>query len=52
MENMGVSCDVCECVHNVGSNKCDLPEIKVTENCATCNQTMETPHFCQSYEAK
>ena len=35
MENTGVRCDVCECRHNVGSNKCDLPEITVTERCAS-----------------
>lgn len=52
MENMGVICDVCECRHNVGSCKCDLPQIKVTE-CTTCSsQQVETPHYCQSFEKK
>jgi hypothetical protein len=53
MENTGVSCDVCECRHNVGCNKCDLPQIKVTEKCG-CNaaQAVETPHYCQNFDAK
>ena len=33
MENIGVTCDVCECSHNVSGCKCDLPQIKVTEQC-------------------
>ena len=41
MENTGVTCDVCECRHNVQNCKCDLPQIKV-----------ETPHYCQNYEKK
>lgn len=51
MENSGVICDVCECVHNIGCNKCNLAQIKVTEQCApgTC-QSVETPHFCQNYQ--
>ena len=36
MENKGVICDVCECRYNVGSCKCDLPQIKVTEHCDSC----------------
>ena len=52
MENEGVTCDVCECLHNVGSNKCDLTQIKVTEQCANCDQSISTPHFCQSFEEK
>ena len=36
MENIGVTCDVCECSHNVSGCKCDLPQIKVTEQC-TCD---------------
>ncbi|GJN65726.1 MAG TPA: DUF1540 domain-containing protein [Candidatus Faecalibacterium intestinipullorum] len=53
MENKGVICDVCECRYNVGSCKCDLPQIKVTEHCDSCaTQQMETPHFCQSFEKK
>ncbi len=52
MENMGVTCGVCECRHNVGCCKCDLPQIKVTE-CTTCSsQQVETPHYCQSFEKK
>ena len=45
MENIGVTCDVCACCHNVDGCKCDLPQIKVTEQ-------WETPHYCQSYEEK
>ena len=32
MENIGVTCDVCACCHNVDGCKCDLPQIKVTEH--------------------
>lgn len=53
MENTGVTCDVCECRHNVDSCKCDLAQIKVTEQC-TCGaqQQVETPHYCKNYEKK
>lgn len=49
MENTGVTCDVCECRHNVQNCKCDLPQIKVTEHCSCTTQQVETPHFCQNY---
>jgi hypothetical protein len=52
MENTGVTCDVCECRHNVQSCKCDLPQIKVTEHCSCTTQQVETPHYCQNYEKK
>ena len=52
MENIGVTCDVCECSHNVSGCKCDLPQIKVTEQCTCDTQQVETPHYCQSYEKK
>ena len=39
MENIGVTCDVCECSHNVSGCTCDT-------------QQVETPHYCQSYEKK
>ena len=52
MENTGVTRDVCECRHNVGSSKCDLPEITVTERCACSSQQVDIPHYCQSYEKK
>ena len=52
MENTGVRCDVCECRHNVGSSKCDLPEITVTERCTCSSQQLDIPHYCQSYEKK
>lgn len=52
MENIGVTCDVCACCHNVAGCKCYLPQIKVTEQC-TCNTQQEgTPHYCQNYEEK
>ena len=52
MENIGVTCDVCECCHNVGGCKCDLPQIKVTEQCTCTTPQVETPHYCQNYEKK
>lgn len=51
-ENIGVTCDVCACCHNVDGCKCDLPQIKVTEQCNCTTQQVETPHYCQSYEEK
>ena len=53
-ENKGVICDVSECRYNVDCCKCNLPQIKVTEHCASgsCSQQVENPHFCQSYEKK
>ena len=52
MENIGVTCDVCACCHIVDGCKCDLPQIKVTEQCSCTTQQVETPHYCQSYEEK
>lgn len=53
MENTGVICDVCACKHNVDCCKCDLPQIKVTEQCAPgTSQCIDTPHFCKNYEKK
>ena len=52
MENTGVTCDVCECRYNVEACKCDLPQIKVTEQCTCSSQQVDTPHYCQSYEKK
>ena len=49
MENQGVCCDVKCCVHNVGEDKCSLPEIKVTEQCQNIQQKMDDPHYCQSF---
>ena len=40
MENIGVTCDVCACCHNVDGCKCDLPQIKVTEQC-NCTRRAE-----------
>lgn len=51
MENTGVICDVHACSHYVNGNKCNLSEIKVTENCG-CASNVENPHFCCSYEQR
>ena len=51
-KNTGVTCDVCECRHNVEACKCDLPQIKVTEHCTCSSQQVDTPHYCQNYEKK
>ena len=40
MENIGVTCDVCACCHNVDGCKCDLPQIKVTEQCNCTTQQL------------
>ncbi len=51
MNNVGVTCDVCECCHNVDSCKCDLATIQVTHQYAGAN-AIDVPHFCKNYEAK
>ncbi len=50
MENNGVKCDVCECVHNCSCEKCDLGKIEITHN--TTKNAVDTPHFCKSFEEK
>jgi hypothetical protein len=52
MENQGVICDVCACMHNTNGCKCSLPKIQVTEQCSGCAQEVETPHFCKSFQEK
>ena len=52
MENTGVICDVHACAHYLSGNKCNLSEIKVTEHCEGCEQKVDEPHFCQSYEQR
>lgn len=52
MENKGVICDVTQCIHNVGCEKCNLDQIKVTEHSGSENKNVETPHFCQNYQCK
>ena len=42
MENIGVTCDVCACCHNVDGCKCDLPQIKVTEPVSYTHLTLPT----------
>ena len=51
MENTGVVCCVCQCKHNMTGNRCDLPQIQVT-NEKTGATSMADPHFCKSYQAK
>lgn len=51
MENSGVKCNVCECVHNTECNKCNLPTIEVTNEKTGAN-AVAVPHFCKSYECK
>lgn len=51
MENSGVKCNVCECVHNVECNKCNLSTIEVTHE-KTGEGAVATPHFCKSYQCK
>ncbi len=51
MENSGVKCDVCECIHNCCSNKCKLDTIEVT-HMQTGADSVSTPHFCKSYQSK
>ena len=51
MENVGVKCDVCECVHNMASCKCNLRTIEVT-NQKTGANSVDVPHFCKSYQSK
>ena len=50
MENIGVNCDVCECVHNCSTNKCNLAKIEVTKQ--STEKAMTTPHFCKSFQQK
>ena len=52
MENIGVTCDVCACCHNVDGGNGDRPQIKVPEQCSGTTQQVENPHYCQSYEEK
>lgn len=51
MENSGVKCEVCECVHNCCTNKCDLAQIEVT-NKPSASDAVDTPHFCRSFQKK
>lgn len=51
MENIGVKCDVAECMYNCQNNKCSLEKIEVT-HMKTSPDSMAVPHFCKSYEKK
>ena len=42
MENKGVKCDVCECVHNTAGCGCDRSVIEVTHDCSCTNQQIRT----------
>lgn len=52
MENTGVICDVCNCTYNEGGCKCKKEQIKVTEHTNCASQSVETPHFCESYQER
>ncbi len=51
MNNTGVTCDVCECCHNIDHCKCNLSTIQVT-NQYTGVDMVETPHFCKNFEKR
>lgn len=51
MENNGIKCDVCECVHNTTSCKCDLCTVEIT-HMKTSAEGVAIPHFCKSYQQK
>lgn len=51
MENAGVKCDVCECVHYCDCCRCGLSSIEVTHQ-KTSTDAVATPHFCKSFEKK
>lgn len=48
MNNKGVKCDVCECIHNAECNQCTLDTIEVTHQ-KTGPDSIATPHFCKSF---
>lgn len=49
--NCGVCCNVHECMHHAGKDKCELGTIEVT-NEKTGADSVAVPHFCKSYEKK
>lgn len=49
MENKGVKCDVCDCVHNMCNCGCDKAVIEVTGETSATNSVCD-PHFCKSFE--
>ena len=51
MDNVGVNCNVRECVHNIAGAKCNLEKIDVT-NEKTGSNAVATPHFCKSFNGK
>lgn len=51
MENCGVLCNVCDCMHHCAGNKCCLETIEVS-NEKTSAQAVANPHFCKSYDKK
>lgn len=42
--NIGVCCDVTDCVHNVDGCNCEMDTIKVTGG------KLNSSHFCKTYE--
>lgn len=51
MDNRGVKCDVCECLHNTQCNGCTLDKIEITHQ-KTGDNAVNTPHFCKSFIKK
>ncbi len=51
MNNAGVVCTVCECVHNASCNKCNLQTIEVTNEKTTAN-AVAIPHFCKNFQQR
>ena len=51
MTNLGVKCNVCECMHNSEGSDCALPCIEVTHEKKT-SEGVAIPHFCKSYDLR
>lgn len=52
MDRTNVVCDVCTCAYNENGCKCNLEQIKITEQCANGCEGVENPHYCQSYRQR
>ncbi len=53
MNNQGVNCDVCDCIHHNGGNNCNLPTIEVTnQGGMSATNGVGNPHFCKNYQKK
>ncbi len=51
MENIGVNCNVSECMHYCCNDKCSLAKIQITHE-KSSGDVVATPHFCKSYQCK